>query len=253
MRTRLLPRLPASALTVVAGRTSPAAAWREDPAWHDLLRIVTLRNLDPDDGRGYLDAHGVPATHQDRLLQVSHGHPLALSLLAELAERGDQAPLDPLTPDLVGVLLRRFVDTIPNGPQRRALEVCALARVTTESLLRAVLGDESAHELFRGLLELSFVEAGPDGVFPHDLARDVLDADLRWRDPDAYRDVFRKVASYIHARLKSSRGTEQRRTIRDLNTSFAIFPASCRRSTGTPGVITTLSRRAPRIGRPFSS
>jgi hypothetical protein len=66
---------------------------------------------------------------------------------------------------LVGVLLRRFVDTVPSGPQRRALEVCALARVTTESLLRAALGDERAHELFRGLLELSFIETGPDG-FP---------------------------------------------------------------------------------------
>jgi hypothetical protein len=224
VRATLLPRLPATALTVIAGRTPPAAPWREDPAWHDLLRVVTLRNLDPDDARGYLDAHGVPAALQDRLLQVSHGHPLALSLLAELAARGDAAPLDPLTADLVGVLLRRFVDTIPSGPQRRALEVCALARVTTESLLRAVLGDEPAHDLFRGLLELSFVEAGPDGLFPHDLARDVLDKDLRWRDPDAYRSVFRKVAGYIHTRLKSSRGAEQRRTIRDLKFIFRNLP-----------------------------
>jgi hypothetical protein len=224
MRTRLLPRLPATALTVIAGRTAPAAAWREDPAWHDLLRVVTLRNLDPDDARGYLDAHGVPAALQDRLLQVSHGHPLALSLLAELAARGDAAPLDPLTADLVGVLLRRFVDTIPSGPQRRALEVCALARVTTESLLRAVLGDDDAHEPFQWLLERSFVESGPEGIFPHDLAREVLDADLRWRDPDAYRNVFRKVATYIHARLKSSRGAEQRRTIRDLKFIFRNLP-----------------------------
>jgi hypothetical protein len=224
VRTRLLPRLPATALTVIAGRTPPAAAWREDPAWHDLLRVVTLRNLDPDDARRYLDAHGVPAAVHDRLLQVSHGHPLALSLLAELTARGDAAPLDPLTADLVGVLLRRFVDTIPGGPQRRALEVCALARVTTESLLRAVLGDEHAPELFRGLLELSFVEPGPEGIFPHDLARDVLDADLRWRDPDAYRHVFRKVAAYIHTRLKTSRGAEQRRTIRDLKFIFRNLP-----------------------------
>ena len=36
--------------------------------------------------------------------------------------------------------------------------------------------------LFEWLRGLSFVESGADGLFPHDLARDVLDADLRWRD-----------------------------------------------------------------------
>jgi hypothetical protein len=220
LRTRLLPRLPANALTVLAGRTPPAPAWRADPGWHDLLRVVTLRNLDPEDSRTYLEAHHVrPALH-DRLLELSHGHPLALSLLADVVARGGEVPGDPLTPDLVGALLQRFVDTIPSGPQRRTLEICALARVTTESLLRAVLGNESAHELFRRLREFSFIETGPDGVFPHDLARDVLDADLRWRDPHAYQHVFRDVASYVRARLKSSHGAEQRRTIRDLKFLF---------------------------------
>jgi hypothetical protein len=220
LRTRLLPRFPANALTVIAGRTPPAPAWRADSGWHDLLRVVTLRNLDPEDSRTYLEAHHVlPALH-DRLLELSHGHPLALSLLADVVARGGEVPGDPLTPDLVGVLLQRFVDTIPSGPQRRALEICALARVTTESLLRDALGHERAHELFRGLLELSFIETSPDGVFPHDLARDVLDADLRWRDPDAYRHVFRDVASYVCAGLKSSYGADQRRTIRDLKFLF---------------------------------
>jgi hypothetical protein len=220
LRTGLLPRFPTNALTVIAGRTPPAPAWRADPGWHDLLRVVTLRNLDPEDSRTYLEAHHVPPALHDRLLELSHGHPLALSLLTDVVARGGEVPGDPLTPDLVGVLLQRFVDTIPSGPQRRSLEICALARVTTESLLRAAFGNDTAHELFRGLLEFSFIETGPDGVFPHDLARDVLDADLRWRDPEAYRLVFRDVAAYIRARLRSSHGSEQRRTIRDLKFLF---------------------------------
>lgn len=224
LRTYLLPRFPADALTVIAGRTPPAAAWRADPAWHDLLRVVTLRNLDADDGRAYLEAHGVSPALHPRLLELSHGHPLALSLLADVVGRGGETPGDPLTPDLVGVLLRRFVDTVPDGPQRRALEVCAIARVTTESLLRGVLGDDSAHDLFRGLLDASFIETGPDGVFPHDLARDVLDADVRWRDPEAYQYVFRKVASHVRAGLRSSRGIEQQRAIRDLKFLFRNLP-----------------------------
>jgi hypothetical protein len=224
LRTRLLPRFAAGAFTVLAGRTPPTAAWRADPGWHDLLRVMTLRNLDPEDSRAYLQAHGIPPVLHERLLELSHGHPLGLSLLTDLVARGGEAPVDPLTPDLVGVLLTRFVDTVPSGPQRSALEVCALARVTTESLLRAALGDENAHELFRGLREVSFVETGPHGVFPHDLARDVVDADLRWRDPEAYRHVFRSVASHVRARLRSTQGTEQQHAIRDLKFLFRNLP-----------------------------
>jgi energy-coupling factor transporter ATP-binding protein EcfA2 len=158
VRTRLLPRLPATALTVVAGRLPPGSAWRADPAWRELLRVVSLRNLSPEDSRQYLRACGVDPGRHDQLVELAHGHPLGLSLLADVVVRGGQAATDPLTPDLVGTLLRRFVEVVPSGLHRRALEVCALARVTTEALLREVLGLEDARELFTWLRELSFVE-----------------------------------------------------------------------------------------------
>ena len=44
-RVRLVPRLPASAITVIASRDPPRPAWRTDPAWGALLRVVSLRNL----------------------------------------------------------------------------------------------------------------------------------------------------------------------------------------------------------------
>jgi hypothetical protein len=224
VRTWLLPRLPATALTVIAGRQLPGPAWRADPAWRELLRVVSLRNLGPDESRSYLRACGVDKTVQDRLIEISHGHPLGLSLLADVVVRGGEATLDPLAPDLVGTLVRRFVDVVPDGPRRGALEVCALARVTTEALLRDTLALEDAQELFAWLRELSFVEAGPDGLLPHDLGRDVLDADLRWRDPEGYKDLFRRVRGHIYAALKSSRGREQQRSIFDLKFLFRNLP-----------------------------
>ena len=224
VRTRLLPRLPATALTVVAGRTPPDSAWRADPAWRDLLRVVSLRNLSPEESRQYLQACGVDPDRQEQLVELAHGHPLGLSLLADVVVRGGEAAADPLTPDLVGTLLQRFVEIVPSGLHRRALEVCAPARVTTEALLREVLRLEDAHELFTWLRELSFVESGPEGVFPHDLARDALEADLRWRDPEGYRRVFRGVRGHINGRLQTSRGQEQQRTIADAKYLFRRLP-----------------------------
>jgi energy-coupling factor transporter ATP-binding protein EcfA2 len=224
VRTRLLPRLPATALTVVAGRTPPDSAWRADPAWRELLRVVSLRNLSPEESRQYLQACGVDPDRQEQLVELAHGHPLGLSLLADVVVRGGEAAADPLTPDLVGTLLQRFVEIVPSGLHRRALEVCAPARVTTEALLREVLGLEDAHELFTWLRELSFVESGPEGVFPHDLARDALEADLRWRDPEGYRGVFRGVRGHINGRLQTSRGQEQQRAIADAKYLFRRLP-----------------------------
>ena len=128
VRTRLLPRLPATALTVVAGRTPPGPAWRADPAWRELLRVVSLRNLSPEESRQYLHACGVDPARHDQLVELAHGHPLGLSLLADVVVRGGEAAADPLTPDLVGTLLRRFVEVVPSGLHRRALEVCALGQ-----------------------------------------------------------------------------------------------------------------------------
>jgi hypothetical protein len=225
IRARLLPRLPSSALTVIASRNSPAPAWRADPGWRELLRVVSLRNLSPEESRRYLERCGIDAALHDWLLDVTHGHPLGLSLFADVVARGGAAPVDPLTPDLVGTLLRRLVDVVPDVRQRQALEVCALSRVTTEALLRHVLAVEDAHAQFEWLRDLSVVESGPDGVFPHDLARDALEADLRWRDPDSYRRVFRRVRAYVHNGLRSSLGREQRRAISDLKFLFRNLPS----------------------------
>jgi hypothetical protein len=225
VRTWLLPRLPATALAVVAGREWPSLAWRADPALHDLLRVVVLRNLGPEESRRYLRACGVDDALHERLVQATHGHPLGLSLLADVVVRGGDVTVNPLAPDLVGALVHRFVDVVPVGLHRRALEVCALARVTTEPLLRDTLAIDDAHDVFAWLRDLSLIEWGPDGVFPHDLARDVLDADLRWRDPESYKDVFRRVRSHISTTLETTRGREQQRAVFDLKFVFRNLPS----------------------------
>ena len=192
LRTRLLPRLPANALTVIAGRAAPSSAWRADPAWRELLRVVSLRNLSPEDSRHYLRACGVDPARHEELVEQSHGHPLGLSLLADVARtrrRLGGRSADPRSGGNAAPAVRR--DHSQCALHRRALEVCALARLTNESLLRDVLESDDTHEIFAWLRGLSFVESGPEGVFPHDLARDALEADLRWRDPDGYRRVLR--------------------------------------------------------------
>jgi hypothetical protein len=88
LRETLLPELPGGHLVVLAGRDPPAAGWLADPGWRDLGRVVPLRNLRPDESRAYLHARGVPADRHPAALAFTHGHPLALSLVADVSASG---------------------------------------------------------------------------------------------------------------------------------------------------------------------
>lgn len=224
IRTTLLPRLPATSLTVIAGRAPPAAPWRSDPGWGDLLRVISIRNLSPAECHEYLRAIGVDRALHEHITSVTHGHPLGLALLTDVVTHGGSMVDDALPPDLVGILLQRFLEVVPSELHRHALEVCALARVTTEPLLRGALGVTDAHEIFAWLRGLSFVYATDEGLYPHDLARDALDADLRWRDFDGYKQVFHGVWTHIRHHLRTVSGREQQHAIVDLKYVFRHFP-----------------------------
>ncbi|MFG1608697.1 AAA family ATPase [Actinoplanes sp. NPDC049265] len=199
-----LPLMPSDAVVVIAGRHAPGSRRLADPAWRGLLRVVALRNLPSRDARAFLTNLDVSSRLHDRLLTVSRGHPLALALLAEVVRRGTVPSTLGDFPDVLRALLAHAIDEVPGPRHRQALEVCAHANVTTEHLLRSVLGNEDVGDLFAWLRTLSFVEEGPYGLFPHDLVRDALDADLRWRDPDRYTALHSRVRDNLLARIRSA-------------------------------------------------
>ncbi len=206
LRETFLPGLPTTALVVVAGRYPPGRAWSNDPGWRELLRVISLRNLAPDEARAYLRAAAVDEDSHERILALTHGHPLALSLLVDVVRQtSSELPASLVeAPDAVRALLERFVDSVPGPRHRVALEVCAHVRHTTEALLRAAIGEPGCAEVFEWLRGLAIMEHGPVGLAPHDIARDVLDADLRWRDPESYAAIHQRVRGHLIGLLDSS-------------------------------------------------
>lgn len=210
LRDVFLPQLPERVLTVLAGRHPPAPAWRADPGWQPLLRTLTLRNLAPEEGRDYLIQRHVPAGDLQGVLDFTHSYPLALSLVADLYDQRPGFHFQPLeAPDVVKLLLEQFLQRTPGPAHRAALEACALARVTTEEMLAELLTVADAHDLFEWLRGLSFVQTRPGGLFPHDIAREVLAADLRWRNPGWYAELHRRARVHYTRRLQESQGPEQ--------------------------------------------
>lgn len=216
LRGVFLPQLPEQTLIVLAGRHPLAPAWRSDPGWQHLVRVVPLRNLNREDGRAYLARRDVPEDQHAAVLDFTHGHPLALALVADaFAQRGALLFRAEATPDIVRTLVEQFVQKVPGPAQRAALEACSLVRLTTEGVLGGLLAMPDAHDLFDWLRSLSFIEAGDQGIFPHDLAREALAADLRWRHPDWHAELHRRARAYYANRLALTRGQEQQRVLFD--------------------------------------
>ncbi|MGY1702845.1 hypothetical protein [Geodermatophilus sp. SYSU D00766] len=214
IRESLLPRLPGDALVVVAGRDRPAAGWTADPGWHGLARVLPLDPLSADEARAFLTARGLPPERHDRVLAFGRGHPLALAMAAELDAVGDGWEAG--AADVVARLVERFVSTVPSPDHRRALQVCAHAESTTEELLRVALDVDDAGALFTWLRGLSFVTQGRSGLHPHELVREVVDADLRWRDSRAHVELNWRVRRHVVGRILRSRGTELLRAVHEL-------------------------------------
>lgn len=229
LRDVFLPELPQNVLVVLASRNPPDRAWRADPGWDSFFCSLPLRNLTPDESRSYLERRAVPSEQQQTVLDFTHGHPLALSLVADVYAQRPGFHFQPeAAPDIIKILLEQFAQKVPGPAHRAALEACSLVRVMTEALLAQMLHQgglnspapdlsaQGVHDLFEWLRGLSFIEASREGIFPHDLARETLAADLRWRNPDWHRELHNRARRYYTTRIQQTVGLEQQRTVLDL-------------------------------------
>lgn len=202
LRGVFLPELPDRSVTLIAGRAEPDPAWTTDPLWREGARVIALGNLAPADCARLLAARGVGDEHHGRAVQLSYGHPLALTLLAdEVLSRGELP--EQLGGDVVRRLVERFTADAPSELHRRTLEVCALTRLTSEALLADVVDRERARELFDWLAAQSFVESGSGGLFPHDLARDAIDEDLYRSQHERHRELRLAIRRHLVQRVGS--------------------------------------------------
>ncbi|TNC32998.1 ATP-binding protein [Mumia zhuanghuii] len=217
-----VPALPERSHVLVAGRRPPPASWRTDPAFTAYGLVVPVRNLDPEPAAALVRARGV--TDETTVAQVvrgSRGHPLAIvvatdALAAGTVEGGRSSLLS--DPDVTATLLGRFLDEGVTPLQRAALHVCGHARRVDRAMLREVLGlgDTEADALLEWIRERPYAESRTEGLTLHDVVRDALDRDLRWRDREAFADLHRRIRRVVVDRMSTASERAQERLAADL-------------------------------------
>ncbi|SNY64739.1 ATP-binding protein [Paractinoplanes atraurantiacus] len=207
LRRDLMPALPEEAVVVLAGRDPPVAAWRCDPGWRGVVAVHQLPALDLQASDALLERAGVAAGDREAIMRLGRGHPLALALLADVVSSGGEVPGSLAeAPDLISALTASVMRDAPSDAHLLGLATCAKAQVTTEDLLRRTVGDADAPAVWQWLGDRPFVAARPQGLFPHDLTREVLDAEFERRSPDRYRELHRIIHDYVVAGLRSATG-----------------------------------------------
>ena len=208
LRQEFVPALPADVVIVLAGRDPPTAVWRTDPGWRRVVAIHRLDHFDPADSSELLARAGIASEVRPRLVTLGRGHPLAMALLADTAATGTVPDRLADLPDLVSALLESLLRGAPGDPHVAGLATCAKAWLTTEDLLREVVGTD-APAVWAWLEQRPFVSRGTRGLWPHDLAREVLDAEFERRSPDRYKALHRIIHNHVVAGLRAATGLER--------------------------------------------
>ena len=208
LRGEFIPSLAADAVVVLAGRDAPPSAWLVDAGWRHIVAVHRLDPFDVAESGQLFDLAGVAAQDRPQLMELGRGHPLALALLADAARTGVVPTSLADVPALVTALLDTLLRGAPTQAHVEGLAVCTTAWVTTEDLLRDVVGD-GAPEVWAWLERRPFIVSGPRGLTPHDLARDVLDTEFERRSPERYRSLHRIVHDHTVAALRAAHGAER--------------------------------------------
>jgi len=216
VRENLLPHISENVMLVMASKNSPAAAWFTDPGCRMIFKKLHLKYFTKNESITYLDLNGIPRVQHQSILDFAHGHPLALALIVDLFNQRPAMHFQPEEePDIIRTLLELFIQQVPGPAHRTALEIASLARAVSEHLLTKIMGLTDVHEIFDWLRNLSFMEAGRRGIFPHDLAREALMHDLKWRNPEWYRELHMRIRAYFSNRIRDSRGEQETEALFD--------------------------------------
>jgi hypothetical protein len=202
---RFLPRLGSRLLVVVTTRERPSSALRAELATSAELDELRIANFDRVESSRQLGMQGVPKRDHDAIYAFTHGHPLALALVAEryVADRAHRfTPL--VSDDIVDSLARQYLRDLSSPVERDAFYVLALARVTDEELLASVVGPERAPAVYERLARLSFVDSTAHGLLPHPLVRDVVQRDFVARMPERSDEIGSVLANRYIARLSTA-------------------------------------------------
>ncbi len=222
VRETFATELPDSCLLLISGRVDQSEDWVVDPAWVTATTSIALKPFDKQEAEEFLTARGVSEDEQQEMIAWTGGLPLAIAMAVETNAKGAGEDGER---SVLGRLVNLYIDEAPTKRHRDALEVLAILNYTTEDVLWELMGDPGTYDLIEWLRARSFVDQGRRGLYPHDLARESLKANLSWRNPTRYTELHQRAFNFCAETLRANPGSHQIAEIaRDVVSLFSNGP-----------------------------
>jgi hypothetical protein len=216
VREQLVPRLDARVRLVVAGR-HPLDAWHTGERWPVAIRSLALEPLDGAESREYLARRGVTGSELcGQILASCGGWPLALSLAADLVEQLELRRLS-ATPEwhlAVKALVEQLLQEASEPALRTLIEAGAVVQRFDEETLAAIAGRPPG-DAFAALCRLSIVRPTARGLALHDDVRRLVADDLRWRQPERYRELRLRAIEHLRRLAARAPADERERLLEE--------------------------------------
>jgi hypothetical protein len=207
-----LPQLTTEVKVAIAGRYPLGSEWGP---WLRVIRPIELRGLTRGQAEDYLGRRGVREEElREQIMRATRGHPLALSLAADIVQRLGVRDLG-VAPEwrlALRALVRELLRDIRDSKLKDLLEAASMVREFDEQTLSALAGEAAGRDAFDQLCRLSVVRAGSHGLTLHDDIRRIVAEDLRWRRPDRYRELRGRALEHLRNRAAVD-STERERLI----------------------------------------
>lgn len=208
LQEELLGRLDQGVKVVLSGRHPLPGAWRE---WRPFVRTMALSGLSRSERRQYLVLRGIEEPALLHQLSDLGGHPLTLSLAADLVADLGVVDLSDCGEWRVSLraLVEEMLSDIVDPELRELLEAASVLRESDQATLAAVTGRFDISEGFARLCQLSMVRPGRRGLMVHDDVRRILVEDLRWRHRERYERLRLCALSHYSERIARAPADEQ--------------------------------------------
>lgn len=205
-RSTFLPAQSANLHIVFAGRRDPDRDWFVDSGYKALMTHTRLGPLSRQEAGTYLWRRQVTSSRQQRLIELSGGHPLTLALATDAVHAGRTLSdsLGQADDDLIGPLVECFTREFGSSQHSSALNAAAVVRELNVPLLEKMLSVDDASDLYVWLSRLSFMTTTETGLMPHELVRDGLMRVMPDRAPGEYETLARNAALWTIERIETA-------------------------------------------------
>lgn len=211
VREKLFADLAEGAILILATRRR-----LEDKGWQEFEAIshqIELRPLSELDAREFLRNRGLTDVATiNAMADYADGHPLTLSLLAQVASQIDLQTLDrsPERREVVRALLDRITQNVATELQS-GIEMCAILRVINEDSLGYMLESSNVRRVFDQLRTSDFMRTHDYGISLHETVWSALNEDIRWRRPEHYQALNMRAAEYYKRAIDQAASADQDR------------------------------------------